>query len=106
MSKILLMLVFALFTMVDVQSVQAESAAAPITPYVRSRVKGVLYKHRPSYKAYGGQGRVRAKKAGVFRRWALRRKARRHARLLAKRNEKQQIRRSQRSSRNSRTSAL
>jgi hypothetical protein len=72
MYKIILILFCALLTLLDPQATQAtpsDSSGA------RSELADNFVMPRPSYKAYRGNSRHKAKKLGVFRRWALRRKA-------------------------------
>jgi hypothetical protein len=72
MYKIILILFCAMLTLLgpqDMQAAPSDSSAGHTELADNSAMP------RPSYKAYRGNSRHKAKKLGVFRRWALRRKA-------------------------------
>lgn len=71
MYKRILILLCALFTLLEPQAVQATSTDYGVekTDMVETSTP------RPNYKPYRGNSRHKAKKLGVFKRWSLRRKA-------------------------------
>ncbi|UOQ73216.1 hypothetical protein [Hymenobacter cellulosilyticus] len=60
-----------MFTLLEPQAVQATTADYSVEKTEIAETNTP----RPNYKPYRGNSRHRAKKLGVFRRWALRRKA-------------------------------
>lgn len=71
MYKTILILLCALFTLLEPQAVQATATEYSVDKTEMAETATP----RPNYKTYRGNSRHKAKKLGVFKRWSLRRKA-------------------------------